>query len=61
MEQASKAVDSVVDSVKKVTIGEKKQKPKKEKKDKSADGGADDAVRFLPIFYFYSVLKLTKY
>ncbi|KAH8661362.1 putative threonyl-tRNA synthetase, cytoplasmic [Tricladium varicosporioides] len=38
MEKAQKVVDSVADGVKKVTIGEKKQKVKK---DKSGDGGAD--------------------
>jgi threonyl-tRNA synthetase len=39
MEKAQNAVDSVVDGVKKVAIGEKKQKPKKEKG--GGDGGAD--------------------
>ena len=38
MEKAQKAVDSVVDGVKKATIGEKKQKVKKEK---AGDGGAE--------------------
>lgn len=38
MDKAQKAIDSVVDGVKKVAIGEKKQKVKKEKK---GDGGAD--------------------
>ena len=38
MEGAKKAVDSVVEGVKKVAIGEKKQKVKKEK---GGDGGAD--------------------
>ncbi|KAH8592237.1 putative threonyl-tRNA synthetase, cytoplasmic [Bisporella sp. PMI_857] len=38
MEKAQKAVDSVVDGVKKVAIGEKKPKAKKEK---GGDGGAD--------------------
>lgn len=38
MEKAQKAVDSVVDGVKKVAIGEKKTKVKKEK---GGDGGAD--------------------
>lgn len=44
MEKAQKAVDSVVDGVKKVTMGEKKQKPKK---DKPVDSGAD-SVSVLP-------------
>jgi threonyl-tRNA synthetase len=39
MEAAQKAVDSVADGVKKVVIGEKKPKVKKEK---GGDGGADE-------------------
>lgn len=38
MEKAQKAVDAVVDGVKKVAIGEKKQKPKKEKGADPAEG-----------------------
>jgi threonyl-tRNA synthetase len=38
MEQAQKAVDSVVDGVKKVAIGEKKQKQKKDKGADPAEG-----------------------
>lgn len=42
MESAHKAVDSIIDGVKKVAMGEKKQKVKKEKGggDSGADGGA---------------------
>ena len=39
MEKAQKAVDSVVDGVKKVAIG--KEKKSKAKKEKGGDGGAD--------------------
>ena len=39
MEQAQKAVDSIVDGVKKVAVGEKKAKVKKDKS--GGDGGAD--------------------
>ena len=39
MEQAQQAVDSIVDGVKKVAVGEKKQKVKKVKS--GGDGGAD--------------------
>lgn len=39
MDKAKDAVGSIVDGVKKVTVGEKKQKVKKEKS--SGDGGAD--------------------
>jgi hypothetical protein len=38
MENAQKAVDSVVDGVKKVAIGEKKPKQKKEKGGDPAEG-----------------------
>lgn len=38
MEKAQKAVEAVAEGVKKVAIGEKKQKVKKEK---GGDGGAD--------------------
>ena len=40
MDQAQKAVGSIVDGVKKVAVGEKKQKVKKDKSG-GGDGGAD--------------------
>jgi hypothetical protein len=48
MEKAQKAGDSVVDGVKKATIGEKKQKVKKEKG--GGDGGADGASHITTSF-----------
>lgn len=45
MQNAKKAVGSVVEGVKKVAIGEKKQKVKKEK---GGDGGADAGMEFPP-------------
>jgi threonyl-tRNA synthetase len=41
MDKAQKVVDSVVDGVKKVAIGEKGEKKQKVKKEKGGDGGAD--------------------
>jgi hypothetical protein len=48
MEKAQKSVDSIVDSVKKATISEKKQKVKK--KEKGGDGGADGASHITSSF-----------
>jgi hypothetical protein len=50
MDKAQQAVDSVVGSVKNIAIGDKKQKPKKEKKDKSSADGGVDAVSYSSLY-----------
>jgi threonyl-tRNA synthetase len=57
MEKAHKAVDAVVDGVKKVAIGSEK-KPKT-KKEKGGDGGAEGALGAAPQVR-YCILLLTR-
>jgi threonyl-tRNA synthetase len=53
MEAAQKAVDSVIDGVKKVTMTEKGEKKPKAKKEKGGDGGADGgALELQPPAHF---------